>query len=148
MAGWAFGCANIYKVTHDARFFPTCRAVAAGRRIHFHGLRRRALGRRSNPAFHPIWSILERRPSIQPAGVSGLGGEHGAMALDQRGQGHFGTAGFRGYGRARYSADALVPASQAVDRLFARLSRNPALARLVLLSRLNGTCVPALSNIL
>src|SRR5258706_14089604 len=59
------------------------------------------------------------------------------MALDQRRQGHFGAAGFRGYGRARYSADAAVPASQAVDRLFARLSRNAALPRLCLIVRRN-----------
>src|SRR5260370_16944786 len=136
--GWLRFRVRQYKVTHDPRFFPAPRAAAAGRWIHFHGLRRRALGRRSDPSFHPIRSILERRPSIQPAGVSGLGGEHGAMALDQRGQGHFGTAGFRGYGRARYSADAPVPASQAVDRLFARLSRNAALPPLCFIVRRNG----------
>src|SRR5260370_5076270 len=131
--GWLRFRMRHYKVTHDPRFFPTPRAAAAGRWIYFYGLRRRALGRRSDPAFHPIWSILERRPSIQPAGVSGLGGAYGAMALDQRGQGHSGTAGFRGYGRARHSADAPVPASQAVDRLFARLSRNAALPALCLI---------------
>src|SRR5258708_12183672 len=136
--GWLRFRVRQYKVTHDPRFFPTCRAVAAGWRVHFYGLRRRPLGRRSNPAFHPIWSILERHPSIQPARVSGLGGEHGAMALDQRGQGHFGAAGFRGYGRARYFPDAPVPASQAVDRLFARLSRNAALPPLCFIVRRNG----------
>src|SRR5258706_10570594 len=59
------------------------------------------------------------------------------MALDQRRQGHFGAAGFRSYGRARYSADAAVPASQAVDWLFARLSRNAALPLLCLIVRRN-----------
>src|SRR5258705_3318297 len=137
MAGCAFG-RDRCKVTHDPRFFPTCRAFAAGRRIHFHGLRRCALGRRSNPAFHPVWSILERHPSIQPTGVSGLGGERGAVALDQRGQGYFGAAGFRGNGRAGYSADAPVPASQALDRLFAGLSENAALPPLCFIVRRNG----------
>src|SRR5260370_14015521 len=60
------------------------------------------------------------------------------MALDKRGQGPSGAAGFRGYGRARHSADAAVPASQAVDRLFARLSRNAALPPLCLIVGGNG----------
>ena len=60
------------------------------------------------------------------------------MALDQRRQGRFGAAGFRGHGRAGYSADALVPASQAVDWLFAGLSGNAALPRLCSIVPRNG----------
>src|SRR5260370_42577774 len=99
--GWLRFRVRQYKVTHDPRFFPAPRAAAAGRWVHFHGLRRRALGRRANPAFPPIWSILERRPSIPPAGVSGLVESYDAMALHLRGECNSGAAAFRAYGLAR-----------------------------------------------
>src|SRR5229473_4725292 len=120
MADCVFGRER-HKVTHDPRFFPTCGAAAAGWRIYLHGLRRRALGRRSDLAFYPFWRILERYPSIQPAGVPGLGGGHRALALDQR-QNYPGPTGFRRDGRVGYLADAAVPAAQAADRLFAELT--------------------------
>src|SRR4030081_1681875 len=93
----------------------------------FIGYYGRRLGAGSSLAFSQVWTILERDSSIQPAGVPGLGGGHCALALDQYRQNYTGPAGFRRDGGAGHSADAAVPAPQAVDRLFAELSGNAAM---------------------
>src|SRR6266852_4262259 len=108
------------------------------------------MGRRSDLAVHAVWSILERYPPIQPAGVSDLGGGYCALALDQRRQDHAGPAGICRDGRVGYLADAAVPAPQAADRVFPKLTGNTAPPGLCPAVRSNGaavTCVETYNNV-